>query len=462
MDQFSKYTALVSENGEHLSYSDLLNFSDIFSEKIGEHCLIFILCSNCIESAIGYIGCIRRRIVPALLDKSIDITLLRELLENYHPKFCWVPTFIAGKITGKRVYSFRNYTLISTKYEQDYQLYHELGLLLATSGSTGSPKFVRQSYQNIQSNTESIIKYLKIVQNDRAISTMPMNYTYGLSILNTHLATGASEILTEATLMDKRFWKQLREEKATTFGGVPYIYEMLKKLRFNKMELPNLRYVTQAGGKLSAELCSEFSKLCEDRHMEFIVMYGQTEATARMAWLPFQYAQEKVGSIGIAIPGGRFSLIDADNNEIINPNIAGELLYYGDNVSLGYAQNRFDLSLGDDNHGVLHTGDIAKRDEDGFYYIIGRKKRFLKIFGNRVNLDEVERLLKKEGIECACTGIDDCLKIFITDPSLKEKAGTYIDNHTAISHGGFKVIVIEKIPRNPSGKVLYSEIKNYD
>ncbi len=414
------------------------------------------------ESVVGYVGCMRHRIVPALLSASIDPALFLELLKNYHPKFCWVPTNKAQMIPGESIFQFREYTLIATKYVQDCSLFPGLGLLLTTSGSTGSPKFVRQSYRNLQSNTEAIISYLGISRNDRAISTMPMNYTYGLSILNTHLAAGASEILTEATLMDKSFWNQLKEQQATTFGGVPYIYEMLKKLHFERMELPNLRYLTQAGGKLPADLCMEFSTLCAKRDMKFIAMYGQTEATARMSWLPFEHAQDKAGSIGIAIPGGRFGLLDVNGNEIDVPDVTGELVYYGDNVTLGYAENRFDLSKEDENHGVLQTGDIAKRDQDGFYYIVGRKKRFLKIFGNRVNLDEVEGLLKKEEIECACTGIDDCLKVFVTAPYMAERAMKYLNEHTLISHGGFKVITIEKLPRSESGKILYSELDTYD
>jgi len=462
LDRFSDRIALISEDGSEYSYRKLISLGDSLAEQIGERCLTFLFCSNTVESVMGYVGCMRHRILPVLLNTAIDHQLLVALMRNYHPKFCWLPASIADQVSGKQVWSYGSYILISTEYEQDYQLYPELGLLLTTSGSTGSPKLVRQSYRNIQSNTESIIEYLGIKDGDRAISTLPMSYTYGLSILNTHLAAGASEILTDTTLMDKLFWELLKKNNATTFGGVPYIYEMLKKLRFERMELPSLRYLTQAGGKLSAELSAEFSALCAKRGMKFIVMYGQTEATARMSWLPFEHAQDKAGSIGIAIPGGRFTLEDIDGSEIAAPEVAGELIYYGDNVTLGYAQSRFDLIKSDENDGILRTGDIAKRDSDGFYYIVGRKKRFLKIFGNRVNLDEVEGLLKKEGIDCACAGTDDCLKIFVTDPDMLGKVTEFIDHHTAISHSGFRVMVIDKIPRSESGKILYAELNNHD
>ena len=318
---------------------------------------------------------------------------------------------------------------------------------------------MRQSVQNVEENTRSIVAYLGITGQDRAITTLPMSYTYGLSILQTHLAQGAAVILTEATMLDKRFWTLFREQEATTFGGVPYIYEMLKKLRFARMDLPSLRHITQAGGKLSKELSEEFSEICTQKGIQMIVMYGQTEATARMSYLPWEYAISKAGSIGVAIPGGTFQLIDAEGGIIERPETTGELIYSGKNVTLGYAQDRFDLNKPDENHGILHTGDMAKRDADGFYYIVGRKKRFLKLFGSRVNLDEVEGLLKKQGIECACTGEDDRMDVYITDVQQLDRAGAFLREHTSINPNGFSVRYIEEIPRNESGKVLYTALE---
>jgi len=340
----------------------------------------------------------------------------------------------------------------------DHNLLPDLAVLLTTSGSTGSPKLVRQSYKNIVSNANSIADYLEIKEDDRAITTLPMYYTFGLSIIQSHLLKGACIIVTELTFMDKKFWNLLKDEKATTFGGVPYTYEMLKKLRFSRMDLPSLRYLTQAGGKLSKELSKEFSEICEKKGIKFIVMYGQVEATARMSYLPHEFAIEKAGSIGIAIPGGEFKLIDDNEVEIIEDSVPGELVYYGDNVTLGYAVDYHDLSKGDENNGVLHTGDIAMK-QDGFYYITGRKKRFLKIFGNRVNLEEVEGILKSSGYDCACGGIDDLLKIYITDESKLEEVRNFISAKMVLNPVAFKSIKIDKIPRNESGKVLYSKLE---
>ncbi len=459
IEKYGDATALISADGKKTSYSELTTAADSFAAAVDSHRLVFLLCSNNIESVVGYVACMRGSSVPAMLSEKIDPALLDELMENYHPSYVWLPSQIRESVNGEVVFSYGNNVLVKTTYKLDYSISNELKLLLTTSGSTGSPKFVRQTEKNIQSNTESIVEYLEIRPDDRAITTMPMNYTYGLSILNSHLYCGAAVILNEYTLMDKRFWALMKGEQATTFGGVPYIYEMLKKLRFGRMDIPSLRYLTQAGGKLSPELADEFSGICRERGMKFIVMYGQTEATARMAWRPWEYASSKSASMGIAIPGGEFSLIDVDGNVIETPETVGELVYRGDNVTMGYAQSRHDLAKGDENNGILHTGDMAKRDADGFYYIVGRKKRFLKLFGNRVNLDEVEQLLKKQGIDCAVAGTDDNMVIYITDESKFAKASDFIDNHTAISHGGFKIQVIPEIPRNESGKILYSELK---
>jgi acyl-CoA synthetase (AMP-forming)/AMP-acid ligase II len=451
--------ALITEHGTIIKYNELINNADIFAGKIGRRCLLFILCRNCSESIAGYVGALRNHIVPLLLSDTIEKKLLEGLVENYHPQYVYMPNERAHETPGTVILQYDKYTLLKMKYEEDQQLNPELALLLTTSGSTGSPKLVRQSYKNIQANTESIVEYLQITEKDRAITTLPMSYTYGLSILNTHLYTGASVYLSTASVMEQVFWEALKKEHITTFGGVPFMYEMLKRFNFEKRETPALRYITQAGGKLPKEMASDFIAVCTKKNIEFIVMYGQTEATARMSYLPWKAAGSKTASIGIAIPGGKFWLADDDGTVIQGSEAqAGELIYQGDNVTLGYAESRYDLARGDDNGGILKTGDIAERDTDGFYYIVGRKKRFLKIFGSRINLDEVENLLKKEGIDCVCDGVDDHLTIYITDESLKEKTVEYIRDHTDINRNGFMALVINEIPRNESGKVLYSNL----
>ena len=219
LEQFGQKTALVTESGDALSYQQLVADADSVSSIIGKRELVFCVCSNNIESVVGYVGFLRNQIVPILINPDIDKELYSSLEETYQPTYIWAPNeFVDGEV----VYSYGNYVLSKTEYTTEHTLYLELALLLTTSGSTGSPKLVRQSYRNIASNTESIIEYLNITENDRAITTLPMSYTYGLSILHTHLAAGATVILTDASLMSKTFWSLLKEQEATTFGGVPY------------------------------------------------------------------------------------------------------------------------------------------------------------------------------------------------------------------------------------------------
>ena len=463
---FEKYAdrcALIDDDGQLISYRDLEEISDSIAESIGERCLVFVLCNNEIGSVAGYTGFINNEIVPALLNANLDDGLLQELLKLYSPSYIWLPKSQSGKYASfSVVLQSCGYALLKTNYEKKYPLHRDLALLLTTSGSTGSPKFVRQSYANIKSNTDSIIKYLELDSSERPITTLPMNYTYGLSIINTHLAVGATLLLTDKTLMQKEFWTFCKEQEATSFGGVPYTYEMLDKLRFWRMDLPSLRTMTQAGGKLTPELHEKFARFAVENGKKFIVMYGQCEATARMGYLPAEYAVEKKGSMGIAIPGGKFSLIDVEGKEIITPDTSGELVYEGANVTLGYAECGDDLAKGDERNGKLITGDMAKFDDDGFYYIVGRKKRFLKIYGNRVNLDEIDRLIKAEfNIEAASSGVDDHMYIFITEQDKTAAVKDYVISKTKLNPVAFKVVVIDEIPKNDSGKTLYKELAKY-
>lgn len=441
--QFGDKVALETASAV-FSYAELDAMAKKFVENIPERSLVFLICKNCPEVVSAYVGCLQKRIIPILIGDSVHQDLFAELKRKYQPNYIWSP--------GEQ-----GYELIDCGSEV-HASNDELALLITTSGSTGSPKFVRQSYKNIQANVTSIVDYLKISSDDKAITTLPMNYTYGLSIVQSHLMAGATLILTDLTLFSKDFWTLIKEKQATTFGAVPFSYQMLDRLRFLNMELPSIRYLTQAGGRLDKSLHEKYAKGLQEKGKSFVVMYGATEATARMSYVPAEKSLEKAGSIGIAIPGGRFELIDDNGSVVDSPENVGELVYYGDNVTLGYAESLEDLCKGDDNQGRLFTGDVAKFDEDGFFYVVGRKKRFLKLFGNRVNLVEVESLLAGKGFECACVGEDDLMRIYSTSDSCKEIVD-FVTSITGINRVAFKCIHIDSLPRNASGKILYSELK---
>lgn len=340
------------------------------------------------------------------------------------------------------------------------RLHPNLALLMTTSGSTGSPKLVRQSHVNVFTNAAAIVDYLEIGEFDRAITTLPMSYTYGLSIINSHLLAGAELLLTDMSVMQREFWDFFNKEKASSLAGVPYTYEMLKKLKFTKMMLPSLKYMTQAGGRLRPELVKEFAEFAENTRKRFYVMYGQTEATARISYVPYVHAVKKAGSIGVAIPGGAIFLEGEDGQPITEPHKAGELVYKGRNVTYGYAECPEDLAKDDENDSVLHTGDLAEMDEDGYFYIVGRKKRFLKIYGNRVSLDECEDLIEKEfQIECACTGEDDEMLVYVTGKNGPDAISEFLTGKTGLNPKAFTVKEVDAIPRNESGKKAYGELK---
>ena len=461
--QFGEKTALQDESGVQITYGRLDGESQMLAEAIGKRCLVFSLCRNEIGSVLGYVAFLNHGIVSVQLNAHLEEGLLQNLLMTYHPSYLWVPADQTKRFSDmENIYSAYGYALLKTRYEKEYILNDELALLITTSGSTGSPKFVRQSYVNILDNARSIAEYLKLDATERPITTLPMNYVYGLSIINSHFLVGATILLTDRTLMQKEFWSFFKEAGATSFGGVPYTYEMLDKLRFYRMQLPSLRTMTQAGGKITPELHEKFAKYAAEKNRHFVVMYGAAEATSRMGYLPPERAVEKIGSMGIPIPGGTFYLVVAAGKEITTPHTTGELIYEGRNVTLGYAECGEDLAKGDERNGRLETGDMAQFDEDGFYYIVGRKKRFLKIYGNRVNLDEIDRMIKGEfEIEVASAGVDDHLYIFVTEESMAEPVREFVISKTKLNPAAFKTIVIDEIPKNDSGKTLYKELVKY-
>jgi long-chain acyl-CoA synthetase len=455
--------AVIQESGAVVTYGELLEHSNDLTEKMPERSLVVCLCKNSIGSLLGYVAFLNAKIVPLMLDGGVDKELLGSLIEVYKPEYFWVPSEMTGHFDScVSIYSDFDFTLLKNLFGQRHVLHNELALLLTTSGSTGSRKLVRQSYQNLRSNTKSIVEYLEINQKERSITTLPMSYTYGLSIINSHLYAGASVITTSKTLVQKEFWHQLKTYNATSFGGVPFTYEMLNKLKFFKMDLPSIKVMTQAGGRLTADLHKKFSTYVKETGKRFYVMYGQTEATARMSYLPYENSLEKYGSIGIAIPDGKFFLVDEENNKITDCDTVGELGYIGENVTLGYAEDCKDLTKGDERQGVLLTGDMAKVDEDGFYWVVGRKKRFLKIFGNRINLDETEELLKTRfsDVDLACSGVDDNLYIYVTDNKIINDVRQYLSDKTGLNHISITVNYINEIPKNESGKTAYKDLSN--
>ena len=461
LEIYSKNIAIIDEDKKEYTYKDLLYLSDKLTKNIKKRQIIFLICNNSYEFVAIYIGLIRKKCIVFLINNSINKKKFLYLVEHYKPNFIFFPK---GNKTfderSKKIFSINNkYFLYQTKFKKKQRTNKNLAVLMTTSGSTGSPKFVMLSYLNLFNNAKNISSFLNIKSSDRPITTMQPSYSYGLSIINSHLIKGASIIMTNASLIEKRFWNLLKQKKATTFGGVPYIYEILKKLNFDRMNLPYLNYITQAGGKLNNDLLSNFIKVSKKKKIKFYVMYGQTEATARMSYLKWDYTKSKLGSIGKPIPGGRFMIYDEKGKLIKKNNFQGELVYIGKNVMIGYADKIKDLLKKEIKNKKLFTGDIAKRDSDNFYYITGRKNRYIKIFGMRFNLDEIEYEIRKLNINCACLGSDDNLNVFTTNLKKEAIISKFLMQNLKINKSAFKLISVERIPRNKDGKVLYSKLK---
>jgi acyl-CoA synthetase (AMP-forming)/AMP-acid ligase II len=459
LTRFADAPALIAEGSERISYRQLLSAADTVARAVRPRCLAFLLCRNSPGSIAAYLGLSRAGAVPLLLNDTIHDSLLQTLVETYSPRYLIVSSSRPAVPQGFAPECSVSETAVLRRREgPDHPLDGCLGLLLTTSGSTGSPKLVRLSHENLTENARAIAEYLDIAPADRPITTMPMAYAYGLSILNSHLIRGASVVLSDASLTERRFWETLGRERVTTFGGVPYSYEMLRRLGFDRMVLPSLRYLTQAGGRLGPELVREFAAACAAKGMRFYVMYGQTEATARIAYLPPEEALARPGSVGIPIPGGELWLEDESGRRVDGAGLTGELVYRGRNVCLGYAEAPPDLAAGDVNRGVLRTGDLARRDADGFYTIAGRKKRFVKLFGDRLSLDEVEQLLQAAGYDCACDGRDDLLSIYVVSSERTSSVKAFLSERIGLHPSALRVVDVQRIPRSASGKVLYAEL----
>lgn len=450
--------ALIDSEGQVATYGEIVDFAASFRECVKDRTLIFVLNSNCVGAAMGYLGSMINRVVPLMLAASMDKELLEDLIRVYRPEFIWKPDAMVGA-EEKVVLRKQGYALEATGLET-YPLYEELSLLLTTSGSTGSPKLVRHSYQNLEAQARNISAFFELDDTEKPMLDLPINYTMGLSVLNSHLYAGATVLLTSLNAFSPKYWEFLKVNEATSLTNVPYYYEMLKKLRFFRMDLPSLRLITQGGGKMSDELYMECAEYAAGTGRRFIPTYGQTEGSARMAYLPAELSKDKCGSIGRAIPNGKLYLIDENGDTIKEPDVVGEMVYEGPNVTLGYAQKGEELALGDERHGMLYTGDMARMDEDGCFYIVGRKKRFLKLWGYRVSLDECENIIKAAyDVECACVGNDECMHIYVTLDNELEEIRKYIAGKTNINSSAFKVHYIEKLPRNEAGKILYSKLE---
>ncbi|TDF93500.1 AMP-binding protein [Paenibacillus piri] len=427
-----KFNHMVTYGQLHEKVSSFVERLSCFSstKQLG-----IIFARNTVDSVVAYLAALNKKDAVLLLDASLKDELRQNFIRTYKPDWIFDKELIQFNNTGSQ------------------EPHPDLAVLLTTSGSTGNPRVVRLSYNNLQSNAVSIAEYLDITNTERPITTLPMAYSYGLSIINSHLHKEATLILTDESVISTRFWELFNACEATSFAGVPYLYQMLHRLRFDRMVLPSLCSFTQAGGRLPEKLAEYFTRAAQNKNCKFTMMYGQTEATARISYVPHAKLTEKLGSIGIAIPGGKLEL---DKH-------TSELLYMGPNVMMGYAESRGDLTKGDLLNGTLRTGDVGRQDEDGYFWLEGRIKRFIKLYGLRMNLDDIERFIGTEiSMPIACVGKDELITVVLEgleDMEIKSFIRIKLKEQYNIHHTCVNVVFKEVLPVLENGKIDYGKLK---
>ena len=459
---FAKYgntTALIGDNGVRLSYPELSLLEGRLSGLMEKRALILMFCKNTPGAVAGYAALLNNGFPVMPVSSELPADLRNDIINTYRPAFIFLPEDMCSDYPHmKRADTVLDYVILNSNYTNPFPVYDDLALLITTSGSTGSVKFVRQSFDNIIFNSNAIAGYLGLVPSDVSVTTLPMQYTYGITMINVCFSIGACVAVTRKSFLEEEFWDFFEEAKCTCFHGVPNTYEILYKLGLFEEDWEDLRILTQAGGKLGKNLQAYYADYARKHGKQFVIMYGQSEATAAISYLYAQKEPERPGSAGTVIENGRITLRDGDRI-IDEPFIPGELCYEGKNAALGYSLGGEDLIKGDEWKGFIRTGDIAKRDEDGFYYITGRLKRYIKMSGHSISLDEIdERIMESLHINSVSSGIDDHLVIFVTGQEEKEAVLRYIRQSMTFIHHGCIVESIPEFPVNESGKVLYGEL----
>jgi long-chain acyl-CoA synthetase len=422
--------------------------------------LVFQVSTNTIESVEFYLACLEAGSPVCLIEPGPAERWL-PLIGAFSPNVLALPrqsAVPAGMKIVREMLDGGAYRLaVPSSPPARRPVHPDLALLLTTSGSTGNPKLVRLTQGNLLSNARSIVTYLEITPGDRSIQSLPMHYSFGLSLINSHLFAGACVVLTSYSFLQRDFWRAFDHCRCTAFAGVPYVFETLHRLHFDPKLHPTLRVMTQAGGALRPDLIQAFYESSCAAGTRFFVMYGQTEATARIAYVPWEQLGNKVGSIGIAIPAGRLWLDPIQNLEF------QELVYSGPNVMMGYAEDSAGLAAGDELGGILRTGDLATADADGFFTLRGRLKRFAKLFGKRINLEDIERDLEQAfPLQAVVLERVDGLHVYAAVHRDVNLVGVtlYLARKLNVPARSITAEVLDDIPLTPSGKKDYRALQS--
>jgi acyl-CoA synthetase (AMP-forming)/AMP-acid ligase II len=420
--------------------------------------IVFLLADNSTRSIAHFFSHLHHGIPVVLLDPSLSASSLDRLMQAYEPEgVLFPPEQTVPEALADRSGDF----VVAGAWQSSARCvppHDELAVVLTTSGTTGNPKSVRLSKRGVLSNAIAIGSSLRLRSSDRAVTSLPFHYSYGMSVLTSHAAAGSPIVSTMASVIDPAFWSAAKDQQVSVFAGVPQTYEMLFRLRVGDKLPQSVRTMTQAGGRLRPELIRHFHDLMAGRNGSFHVMYGQTEAGPRMACMPSEQLLKKDGSVGLALDGGVFSVRTAAGGTA-GPCEVGEIRYCGPNVMLGYAHERRDFCLGDEQNGELDTGDLGYLDSDGFLFLTGRLSRFAKVAGVRVSLDDVELLAAEYGPIVAVPRGDDGIALFgVRENVIDQSAIRSIASAIKIHPKSLHFVRIDDVPLLPSGKVDYGAL----
>jgi acyl-CoA synthetase (AMP-forming)/AMP-acid ligase II len=409
--------------------------------------VVFVLLPAQLDAVTRYLGALAAG--RAVLPLDPETPRLHELVARF------APALVSG-VTGAPPEGYDATEDAWVRRAPSHEPHPELAVLLTTSGSTGNPKLVRLSRAAVLANARSIGAALEITASDVAVTSLPLFYSYGLSVLHSHLVRGATVVLSQRTILEKPFWRDVAAHAVTSLAGVPHQYQVLHRMGFEPAQHPTLRTLTQAGGRLAPELVAAFHQRMAAVGGRLFVMYGQTEAGPRMTTLASLPA--KLGCVGPAIPGGALAIETADG-ETTAPGITGEVIYRGPNVMMGYAETAADLARADDCGGRLATGDLGHLDDDGHLWLTGRIKRIGKVFGVRIQLDDAERALTSVPPAAVIAG-DDRLIVFVEteDPSWRAHVTAALSAELHVHARGIEVRIIDRLPRLANGKIDYQEL----
>lgn len=417
---------LIEESGQSYSYTDIESNINSLKNLIPTKSLVLILCDQSIVPLFVFLGGYEQNSVSLFLDSKTNIEFISQYIEQFHFQFIFSPFEINDLKNLTEVSLWRHYHIYQTKHSSPV-LHNDLRLLLSTSGTTGSKKLVKLSKKNLTHAIKNTAESLLICTDDVSVAHLPIHFSMGFSNIFSHLYKGAKVLFPQSSVIDQNFWIFVRNNQLSNFTGVPYSYEILKRIRFNNIELPSLKVLSQGGGKLKKDLYLFLSEITQKRNLKLLLTYGMTEACGRMSFTFAKGFEEEI-SIGASINQGNMYLSDIDKENI------GEIIYEGPNVCMGYALNMEDLSLTDSFQGRIATGDLAKIDQNSNFYICGRKNKIAKINGYRIHLEDLENMISQEyHCECICKEENQSIQIYAKNKLPEKDLQRFLHKKTQLS-----------------------------